>query len=166
MTVLENIYAASDSRHWRYYLTDLLWPSRTRLGVELSAVVREFRLEQDLDTPAKSLSYGRRRLLAIARAVAAWPSILLLDEPAAGLSEGEMRELSVVVRRLAAEWGMAVLLIEHDIDFVFATCDTLEVIDFGRTISSGPPNVVRNDRAVIAAYLGGDSGSTVARGVV
>jgi sulfate-transporting ATPase len=166
MTVLENIYAASDSRHWRYYLTDLLWPSRTRLGVELSAVVREFRLEQDLDTPAKSLSYGRRRLLAIARAVAARPSILLLDEPAAGLSEGEMRELSVVVRRLAAEWGMAVLLIEHDIDFVFATCDTLEVIDFGRTISSGPPSVVRNDRAVIAAYLGGDSGSTVARGVV
>jgi ABC-type branched-subunit amino acid transport system ATPase component len=61
---------------------------------------------------------------------------------------------------------MAVLLIEHDIDFVFATCDTLEVIDFGRTISSGPPNVVRNDRAVIAAYLGGDSGSAVARGVI
>jgi ABC-type branched-subunit amino acid transport system ATPase component/branched-subunit amino acid ABC-type transport system permease component len=166
MTVLENIYAASDSRHWRYYLTDLIWPSKTRLGRDLSAVVEEFHLKEDLDTPAKSLSYGQRRLLAIARAVAARPSVLLLDEPAAGLSEVEMHEFSIVVRRLAMQWGMAVLLIEHDIEFVFATCDTLEVIDFGRKISSGAPNVVRNDEAVIAAYLGGGSGSSVVRRAV
>ena len=166
MTVLENIYAASDSRHWRYYVTDLVWPSKNKLGGELSAVVREFGLEEELDTPAKALPYGRRRLLAIARAVAARPSILLLDEPASGLSEAEIHELSVVVRGLATEWGMAVLLVEHDIDFVFATCDTLEVIDFGRKISSGPPNVVRNDDAVISAYLGGGSGSNVVKRVV
>ncbi len=154
MTVLENIHAAADSRHWRYYATDLLRPTTSRLGPRLAAVVREFQLEDHLDSPANALPYGRRRLLAIARAVAANPSVLLLDEPAAGLSGQELRELAAVVRRLARDWGMAILLIEHDIEFVLETCDELEVIDFGKTISSGSPEVVRNDEAVIAAYLG------------
>ena len=152
--MVENIFAASDSRDWRYNVTDLIRPKRSTFGPDLAAIVREFQLEEDLDKPATDLPYGRRRLLAIARAVAARPSVLLLDEPAAGLSGRELRELAVVVKRLATDWGMAVLLIEHDVEFVLETCDELEVIDFGRTISSGSPDVVRNDPAVITAYLG------------
>ena len=154
MTVVENIFAASDSRDWRYNLTELIRPKRSTFGPDLAAIVREFQLEDDLEKPATDLPYGRRRLLAIARAVAARPSVLLLDEPAAGLSGRELRELAIVVKRLATDWGMAVLLIEHDVEFVLETCDELEVIDFGRKISSGSPDVVRNDPAVITAYLG------------
>jgi sulfate-transporting ATPase len=154
MTVAQNILAASDPRGIRYNFTDLVWPTRSKFGPELSRVVQEFQLAADLDVLASELPYGRRRLLAIARAVAARPSVLLLDEPAAGLSGQELRELAMVVTSLAREWGMAVLLIEHDIEFVLQTCDELEVIDFGRTISRGTPDVVRNDPAVITAYLG------------
>jgi sulfate-transporting ATPase len=154
MTVLENIHAASDSHDWRYGVTDLVRPSQSPFGPELAMVVSEFQLEGDLATPATALPYGRRRLLAIARAVAGRPSVLLLDEPAAGLSGVELRELAAVVRRLAADWGIAVLLIEHDMEFVFETCDELVAIDFGRKIASGSPEEIRRDQNVISAYLG------------
>ena len=100
------------------------------------------------------LSYGERRLLAIARAVATSPSVLLLDEPAAGLSDDESRELAHLVRRLAEDWGMGVLLVEHDVDMVMSVCDEVVVLDFGRRICVGTPEEVRGDPAVRAAYLG------------
>jgi ABC-type branched-subunit amino acid transport system ATPase component/branched-subunit amino acid ABC-type transport system permease component len=155
MTVLENIHAASDSQDWRYGLTDVVWPRQSRFTPELASVVDEFQLTDELATPAASLPYGHRRLLAIARAVASGPNILLLDEPAAGLSGVELRELAAVVRRLARDRGIAILLIEHDMEFVFETCDDLVAIDAGRMIASGSPSEVRTDPAVISAYLGG-----------
>jgi sulfate-transporting ATPase len=100
-------------------------------------------------------------LLAIARAVVSHPSILLLDEPAAGLDTVETRELAHLVRRLADEWKIGVLLVEHDVDFVMSICDRIVVLDFGRTIAEGTPEQVRNDPAVIAAYLGVDEDSKV-----
>jgi sulfate-transporting ATPase len=78
----------------------------------------------------------------------------LLDEPAAGLGDHETAELAHMVRRLASDWGMAILLVEHDMTFVMSVCDDIVVLDFGRKISEGTPEVVRRDRAVIAAYLG------------
>ena len=82
------------------------------------------------------------------------PSVLLLDEPAAGLSSVESVELARVVRRLADDWGMAILVVEHDMNFVMGVCDRVVVLDFGRMIANGTPAEVRNDQAVIAAYLG------------
>jgi sulfate-transporting ATPase len=116
--------------------------------------VLEFQLDGDLHRDVKDLSYGKRRLLAIARAVAMSPSVILLDEPAAGLSSTESTELGRVVRRLADEWGMAVLVVEHDMNFVMGVCDQVVVLDFGTLIAAGTPDAVRSDPAVIAAYLG------------
>jgi len=124
------------------------------LSGEVASAIREFDLHADLETPVQDLPYGERRLLAIARAVASRPSVLLLDEPAAGLGDVETAELAHLVRRLADDWGMAVLLVEHDMTFVMSVCDELVVLDFGRKIGEGPPALVRHDPAVVAAYLG------------
>ena len=86
----------------------------------------------------QDLPYGQRRLLAIARAVAMQPSVLLLDEPAAGLGDAETAELAHLVRRLADDWGIAVLLVEHDMNFVMSVCDDIVVLDFGARSARGP----------------------------
>ena len=101
--------------------------------------IREFGLEHDLDRLPGELPYGRRRLVGIARAIASAPSVLLLDEPAAGLDDTETSELGDLVRRLADESGMAVLLIEHDVELVLRVCDRIVVLDFGRKIAEGTP---------------------------
>ena len=104
------------------------------------------------------MPYGRRRLVGIARAVASGPSVIMLDEPAAGLDETESRELASLIRRLADDRGMSVLLVEHDVGLVMSTCDRIIVVDFGRVIASGPPAEVRANPAVRDAYLGADRG--------
>jgi sulfate-transporting ATPase len=153
-TVLDNLRVASDPRDFGSYLRDLVWPITPQLPGEVVAAIKEFGLEDDLDREVQELSYAKRRLLAIARAVATKPSVLLLDEPAAGLGDVETAELASLVRKLADDWGMSVLLIEHDMNFVMSVCDEIVVLDFGRKISEGTPDIVRNDPAVVAAYLG------------
>jgi sulfate-transporting ATPase len=153
-TVLDNLRAASDPRDMGSYARDLIWPVNAPLPDNVLATIKEFELEEDLDLQVEDLPYGRRRLLAMARAVATESSVLLLDEPAAGLGDAETAELAHLVGRLAKEWGIAVLVVEHDMNFVMSVCDELHVLDFGRTISTGKPSEVRNDPAVIAAYLG------------
>ena len=156
-TVFENLSVAADPQDLRSYLVDLVWPINPLLPPEVVRAITEFDLDEDLHRDVQDLSYGKRRLLAIARAVAMHPSVLLLDEPAAGLSATESAELARVVRRLAADWGMAILVVEHDMDFVMGVCDQVVVLDFGVLIASGSPAEVRTDPAVIAAYLGDDS---------
>ena len=153
-TVLENLRVAADPRDTSSYFRDLVFPVTPDLPGEVVAAIKEFGLEEDLNRRVEDLSYGKRRLLALARAVASQPSVLLLDEPASGLTDVESRELATLVRRLADEWGMAILLIEHDVAFVMSTCDRIVVLDFGRSISQGSPEDVRRDPAVVAAYLG------------
>jgi sulfate-transporting ATPase len=154
LTVLENLRTASDPRDAMAGLTGLVWPADPPLHSAAVAAIHEFGLVADLQHKVSDLSFGRRRLVAIARAVATEPSVLLLDEPAAGLGEVESRELAALVRRLADEWGIGILLVEHDMNFVMGVCDELVVLDFGRVIGRGSPDLMRSDPAVIAAYLG------------
>jgi sulfate-transporting ATPase len=161
-TVIDNLRAASESRDFISYLRDLVYPAMPPLPGEVVTAIHEFGFEQDLDRVVEDLPYGKRRLLAIARAVASHPSVLLLDEPAAGLGEVETAELAHLVRRLADDWGMAILLVEHDMNFVMSVCDEIVVLDFGCKISAGTPNAVRSDSMVIAAYLGEESDQAVA----
>ncbi len=154
MTVRENLRTASDRHDPLAYLGDLVWPRRTALAPQAIAAIHEFGLEGDLDRKPDELPYGRRRLVAIARAVAAGPSVLLLDEPAAGLDDAETAELGRLLRRLADEWGLAVLLVEHDVSLVLGVCDRVTVLDNGRHLASGTPDEISADPAVRAAYLG------------
>jgi sulfate-transporting ATPase len=153
-TVIDNLRVASDPRDLVSYLRDLIHPVQPELPGEVVAAIREFGLEPQLDQQVSDLPYGKRRLLAIARAVATRPSVLLLDEPAAGLGDVETVELANLVKGLARDWGIAVLLVEHDMTFVMSVCDELVVLDFGRKIAQGSPEEIRSDPAVIAAYLG------------
>lgn len=154
LTVRENLLAASDPQDLRAYLTDLFWPGKPVLSDTVVAAVDELELDDALDLRPDDLSYGRRRLVAIARAVAARPSVLLLDEPAAGLDETQSAELGHLIRRLADDWGIAVLLIEHDVPMVLEHADRVVVLDFGRVIAAGTPQEVRQNAEVRRAYLG------------
>jgi branched-chain amino acid transport system ATP-binding protein len=118
-----------------------------------SALLRKVGLEAQHQALASSLPYGQKRLLEIARALAAEPKLLLLDEPAAGLNRGETARLAELIREIAAE-GVSVLLIEHDMSFVMNVADRVAVLDFGRLIAQGTPAEVQNNKDVIAAYLG------------
>jgi ABC-type branched-subunit amino acid transport system ATPase component/ABC-type branched-subunit amino acid transport system permease subunit len=154
MTVLENLRVASEPRDRVAYIRDLVWPRRAPLAPAAVAAVHEFGLEPDLDRRPEELPYGRRRLVAIARAVAAEPSVLLLDEPAAGLSDNETAELGDLIRRLARDWGFAVLLVEHDVGLVLDVCDRVVVLADGRRLAEGSPDEIRRAPEVVAAYLG------------
>jgi ABC-type branched-subunit amino acid transport system ATPase component/ABC-type branched-subunit amino acid transport system permease subunit len=154
ISVGENLHAGAAERTRLAGVRDLFWPGRHPLPPTAVTSVREFALENDLDRLPRELPYGRRRLVGIARAIASAPSVLLLDEPAAGLDDRETNELGNLVRRLAEERGMSILLIEHNVDLVLRVCDRIVVLDFGRKISEGTPTEIRSNRAVIAAYLG------------
>ena len=98
------------------------------------------------------LSYGMRKRVALARALAARPKLLLLDEPASGLAEDELDELGGLIRELADETSL--VIVEHHMDLMMSVCDSLVVFDFGKVISAGPPQQIQADPAVTAAYLG------------
>ena len=155
LSVYENLQAASDRRDRLAYITNLFRAGRAdRLSPTAREAVRELKLESVLTELPTDLPYGQRRLVAIARALATGPSILLLDEPAAGLDTTESKELSSLIRRLAKSWGIGILLVEHDMNVIMSSCERVVVIDFGNKIAEGTPDEIRRDPEVIAAYLG------------
>ena len=154
MTVLENLMVASDSRDKLAYFKDLVHPGRPHIDDSMWAIINELGLEDVLESRTMDLSYAQRHLVAIARAMASEASVLMLDEPAAGLDENATKELSHLIRRLAAELGMAVLLIEHDVPMVMSTCDRIVVLEQGAVIAAGNPEELRGNPRVVDAYLG------------
>lgn len=154
LTVSENLAVASDTFRRRRYLLDLVKPARIDLSALAHRVIDECDLGDVLDSYPTELSYGQRRLVGIARAMVSGPSVLLLDEPAAGLDDAESAELARVVRALANDWGVAVLVVEHRMDLVRSICDEVTVLAAGVVIARGAPEEVLDDPRVLESYLG------------
>lgn len=157
MTVLDNVLVGADHTGRAGFWSGLLGVRRSGRD---EAALRERALDalSELGIAAHagrypgSLPYALRKKVALARALVAEPELLLLDEPASGLSDEEMADLGERLRGLTDR--MAVMLVEHHMDLVMSVCDDLVVLDFGRVIATGAPDVVRDDPAVRAAYLG------------
>jgi sulfate-transporting ATPase len=154
LSVLENLRAASDQRRWWSPLVDLVHPRRNRPTPALRRAIAALGLEQVLTLSPSELSTGQRKLVAMARAIAAEPSILLLDEPCSGLDQAGRDEVGAAVTMLARDMGMGVLLVEHDVHLVRRLSDRVIALDFGQVIASGDPDRVLSNPDVASAFLG------------
>jgi ABC-type branched-subunit amino acid transport system ATPase component/branched-subunit amino acid ABC-type transport system permease component len=153
LTVRENLLLAAEKPSPFGTLIDLAHPNRTSADKDPDSILDSLGLGSIADRSPAELSLGQRKLANLARALAGRPSMLLLDEPAAGLSHADTRALSGVLRTFANK-SIGILLVEHDIAWVLELCDVIYALDFGRVIAQGPPSAIRNDPAVLAAYLG------------
>ncbi len=153
LTIEENLLSGVEHRGIGQVFADLVAPGRRRAPSDTLRHLERFGLADFAKRMPSELSYGQRKLVGVARALAAEPKVLLVDEPAAGLDSRESEELGARLRGVVDE-GTAVLLIDHDMGLVLSVCDYIYVIDSGLLIAEGTPSEVRNDARVISAYLG------------
>ena len=159
MSVIDNVKAAF-TKDISYNLLDAtlrtpkFWKSEKAMTEKAMDLLAICHLEDKADILASSLPYGQQRKLEIARALATDMKVLLLDEPAAGMNPTETAELLSCINTIRDRFGVAILLIEHDMSLVMNVCERIQVIDYGQTIASGLPEEIANNPKVIAAYLG------------
>jgi len=159
MTVLDNVKVAFDCRQ-ATTLTTAVLRTRThraeeaRVDADSRELLRIFKLDHVAHERARNLPYGNQRRLEIARAMATSPRLLLLDEPAAGMNPHEANELMDLIRWIRDRYGMAVLLVEHNMKVVMGICEIVQVIDHGEAIAVGTPAEIQTNTDVIEAYLG------------
>ena len=157
LTAIENVMIGASCRATAGFWSALLGLPRSdrderRLREEAGQVLDRVGASGVADARPGELPYGMRKRVALARALAARPKLLLLDEPASGLAEGELNELGGLIRELTGE--MSLVIVEHHMDLMMSVCDSLVVLDFGRVISRGSPLEIQADPAVTTAYLG------------
>jgi branched-chain amino acid transport system ATP-binding protein len=164
LSVRDNLLVAAERPQWYSFLADLVRPDRTRSKHHdvIAEAMGAVGLGDLADRLPSDLSHGQRKLVGVARALAARPKLLLLDEPAAGLDTAESQKLGANMRELVGA-GTTIFLIDHDMGLVLNVCDYIYVLDFGRIIAHGTPTEVRTDPAVIGAYLGETAGEAQAR---
>ena len=162
LTVLENVKIAFHF-HVKYGLLESVlrvgryFREEEQIEAESLKLLKIFHLEDKADEVAKNLPYGAQRRLEIARALAAKPKLLLLDEPAAGMNPQETNELMEMIRWIRKEFGLTVLLIEHDMSLVMGICERIYVLEYGMIIAKGTPAEIKSNPEVIRAYLGGEA---------
>ncbi|MDB5067247.1 MAG: livG [Chloroflexi bacterium] len=162
LTVLENLMVPVDAEARRGMLADALRLPRARFeenraGERARALLHFLGIAEVAGIPGGDLAIGIQRRVELGRALALRPTLLLLDEPAAGLDSRETAELAGVLSRIRERFGTTMLLVDHDMSLVMRVCDDIAVLDYGRLIAEGPPERIREDPTVVRAYLGGSA---------
>ncbi len=159
LPVIDNVKAALHNEYKYSFAASIFHtPGYRKLEREMDEraleLLKVFDLDGSVDVKASNLPYGKQRKLEIVRALATDPKLLLLDEPAAGMNPNETQELMETIRYVRDEFGVTILLIEHDMKLVSGICEELTVLNFGEVLCQGKTSTVLNDPKVITAYLG------------